>query len=101
RLDAGQPLAVLIGPEGGSADEERAALLKRPKVVQIALGPRILRADTAAVAALALGQAVLGGGRKSTGGGAPYRCGRKESRNAKIVRLPKAMLGLRVTESVS
>ena len=56
------PLAVLIGPEGGFAEEERAALLKRPKVVRIALGPRILRADTAAVAALALVQAVWGTG---------------------------------------
>jgi 16S rRNA (uracil1498-N3)-methyltransferase len=54
------PLAVLIGPEGGFAEEERAALRKRPNVVRIALGPRILRADTAAVAALALVQAVLG-----------------------------------------
>ena len=57
---AGLPLAVLIGPEGGFAEEERAALLKRPNVVRIALGPRILRADTAAVAALALVQSVLG-----------------------------------------
>jgi 16S rRNA (uracil1498-N3)-methyltransferase len=55
-----QPLAVLIGPEGGFADEERVALLKRPKVVRVALGPRILRADTAAIAALTLVQAVLG-----------------------------------------
>ena len=54
------PLAVLIGPEGGFAEEERDALLRRPNVVRIALGPRILRADTAAVAALALVQAVLG-----------------------------------------
>lgn len=54
------PLSVLIGPEGGFAEEERAALLKRGHVVRIALGPRILRADTAAVAALALVQAVLG-----------------------------------------
>jgi 16S rRNA (uracil1498-N3)-methyltransferase len=53
-------LAVLVGPEGGFADEERAGLLKRPNVVRIALGPRILRADTAGVAALALVQAVLG-----------------------------------------
>ena len=57
---AGLALAVLIGPEGGFAEEERAALLKRPNTVRIALGPRILRADTAAVAALALVQAVLG-----------------------------------------
>jgi 16S rRNA (uracil1498-N3)-methyltransferase len=54
------PLAVLIGPEGGFAAEERAALLKSPNTVQLALGPRILRADTAAVAALALVGAVLG-----------------------------------------
>ena len=46
------PLAVLVGPEGGFAEDERAALLKLPNVVRIALGPRILRADTAAVAAL-------------------------------------------------
>jgi 16S rRNA (uracil1498-N3)-methyltransferase len=55
-----QPLAVLIGPEGGFAAEERAALLQLPNIVRLALGPRILRADTAAVAALALVQAVLG-----------------------------------------
>jgi len=54
------PLAVLIGPEGGFAEEERAALLMRPNVLRLALGPRILRADTAAVAALTLVQAVLG-----------------------------------------
>jgi 16S rRNA (uracil1498-N3)-methyltransferase len=59
-LKPGLPLAVLIGPEGGFAEQERAALLQRPNVVRIALGPRILRADTAAVAALALVQAVLG-----------------------------------------
>lgn len=56
----GSPLAVLTGPEGGFAEDERVALLGRPKVVRIALGPRILRADTAAVAALALVQTVLG-----------------------------------------
>ena len=54
------PMAVLIGPEGGFAEDEREALRKRPNVVRIALGPRVLRADTAAVAALALVQAVLG-----------------------------------------
>lgn len=54
------PIAVLVGAEGGFADEERAALLKLPNVVRLALGPRILRADTAAVAALALVQAVVG-----------------------------------------
>jgi 16S rRNA (uracil1498-N3)-methyltransferase len=54
------PLAVLVGPEGGFAEDERAALLKAPNVVRLALGPRILRADTAAVAALALVGVVLG-----------------------------------------
>jgi 16S rRNA (uracil1498-N3)-methyltransferase len=54
------PLAVLIGPEGGFAEEERAALLKLPNVLRLSLGPRVLRADTAAVAALAVVQAVLG-----------------------------------------
>jgi len=53
-------LAVLIGPEGGFAADERAALLKLPNAVRLALGPRTLRADTAAVAALALVGAVLG-----------------------------------------
>ena len=56
----GAPLAVLIGPEGGFAAEERAALLRLPKLVRLALGPRILRADTAAVAALAVVQAAIG-----------------------------------------
>ncbi len=60
RTQEKQPLAVLIGPEGGFAEAERAALLKAPNVVRLALGPRILRADTAAVAALALVQTVLG-----------------------------------------
>jgi 16S rRNA (uracil1498-N3)-methyltransferase len=54
------PLAVLIGPEGGFDDSERAKLLKSPNVTAISLGPRVLRADTAAVAALALVQSILG-----------------------------------------
>jgi 16S rRNA (uracil1498-N3)-methyltransferase len=54
------PLAVIIGPEGGFSDDERAMLLAQPNIVRLSLGPRILRADTAAVAALALVQAVLG-----------------------------------------
>lgn len=54
------PLAVLIGPEGGFSPDERAALKALPFVTSIPLGPRILRADTAAVAALALVQAVAG-----------------------------------------
>jgi 16S rRNA (uracil1498-N3)-methyltransferase len=53
-------LAVAIGPEGGFAEEERAMLLRRPRTSRIALGPRILRADTAAVAALAVVQAAVG-----------------------------------------
>ena len=54
------PVTLLIGPEGGFADDERAQLTKLPNVLRLALGPRILRADTAAVAALSLVQAVLG-----------------------------------------
>jgi len=57
---ASSTLAVLVGPEGGFAEDERAALMRGPNMVRIALGPRILRADTAAVAALALVAAVLG-----------------------------------------
>lgn len=53
-------VAVVIGPEGGFAAEERAMLSRRPNTVAISLGPRILRADTAAVAALAVVQASLG-----------------------------------------
>ncbi len=53
-------IAVVIGPEGGFAPEERATLLRRPRTSRIALGPRILRADTAAVAALAVVQAAAG-----------------------------------------
>ena len=55
-----RPLAVLIGPEGGFDQEERALLLAQPFVLPISLGPRVMRADTAAVAALALVNAVLG-----------------------------------------
>jgi 16S rRNA (uracil1498-N3)-methyltransferase len=51
---------LLIGPEGGFAEEERALLLRQPRLVRLALGPRILRADTAAVAALAVIQSTLG-----------------------------------------
>jgi 16S rRNA (uracil1498-N3)-methyltransferase len=54
------PAALLIGPEGGFSGEERDDLLKRPYVTAISLGPRILRADTAAVAALAMVQAFIG-----------------------------------------
>jgi 16S rRNA (uracil1498-N3)-methyltransferase len=54
------PIAVLIGPEGGFSDEERHVLRSKSFVTAISLGPRILRADTAAVAALAVVQAALG-----------------------------------------
>jgi 16S rRNA (uracil1498-N3)-methyltransferase len=54
------PMAILIGPEGGFSEAERQALHRRPFVTAIPLGPRILRADTAAVAAMTLVQAVLG-----------------------------------------
>jgi 16S rRNA (uracil1498-N3)-methyltransferase len=53
-------LALAVGPEGGFTEEERALALRHGRVVRLSLGPRILRADTAAVAALALVQAVLG-----------------------------------------
>jgi 16S rRNA (uracil1498-N3)-methyltransferase len=53
-------IALLIGPEGGFDDAERAAILRAPNMLRLSLGPRILRADTAAVAALALIQAQLG-----------------------------------------
>ena len=51
---------ILIGPEGGFAEDERALLLRQKRTLRLALGPRILRADTAGVAALALVQAALG-----------------------------------------
>jgi 16S rRNA (uracil1498-N3)-methyltransferase len=57
---ASNGIDVLIGPEGGFAEEERAIVLRQPQILRLSLGPRILRADTAAVAALALVQAALG-----------------------------------------
>jgi 16S rRNA (uracil1498-N3)-methyltransferase len=70
----GEPAAaggidILIGPEGGFAEEERAILLRQPRSLRLSLGPRILRADTAAVAALALVQATLGDWTGSRVGG--------------------------------
>ena len=56
----GQPLGVIIGPEGGFSPPERERLRDMSCVTPISLGPRIMRADTAAVAALALVQAVAG-----------------------------------------
>jgi 16S rRNA (uracil1498-N3)-methyltransferase len=59
RLERG-PLAVLIGPEGGFSEAERTELRSFDFVTPVPLGPRVLRADTAAVAALAVVQARLG-----------------------------------------
>jgi 16S rRNA (uracil1498-N3)-methyltransferase len=54
------PAAILIGPEGGFSPDERTRLCAHPAARRVALGPRILRAETAAVAALALWQARAG-----------------------------------------
>lgn len=54
------PVALLIGPEGGFSPVERELLWSLPFVTAISLGPRVMRADTAGTAALALVQAVLG-----------------------------------------
>jgi 16S rRNA (uracil1498-N3)-methyltransferase len=54
------PAAILIGPEGGFAPEERERLRSLPFVVPVSLGPRILRADTAAISAMTLWQAAAG-----------------------------------------
>ncbi|MFZ5748056.1 MAG: 16S rRNA (uracil(1498)-N(3))-methyltransferase [Pseudomonadota bacterium] len=54
------PAAVLIGPEGGFDSDERAAIRALPQAIGISLGPRILRADTAAAAAVALWMAAAG-----------------------------------------
>jgi 16S rRNA (uracil1498-N3)-methyltransferase len=66
-LTANDGIDILIGPEGGFAEEERALLLRQPRTLRLSLGPRILRADTAGVAALALVQAALGDWRGSGG----------------------------------
>jgi len=59
-VDTGGKWAILIGPEGGFSETERARLTALPFVTRISLGPRILRADTAAVAAMTLWQSTLG-----------------------------------------
>jgi 16S rRNA (uracil1498-N3)-methyltransferase len=59
-LQPHRSIAVIIGPEGGFDPHERAALAARKNCIRLSLGPRILRADTAAVAALTLVQACLG-----------------------------------------
>lgn len=55
-----QPAALLIGPEGGFTPEERQMLRSKPFVVPVSLGPRILKAETAAIAALSVWQALCG-----------------------------------------
>jgi 16S rRNA (uracil1498-N3)-methyltransferase len=60
------PWAVLIGPEGGFSPEERSGLRALSFVTPVTLGPRILRADSAAIAALTLWQAALGDWRRPT-----------------------------------
>ena len=57
---SGQKICVLVGPEGGFSEAERQALLGLKQVTAISLGPRIMRADTAAIAALTLVQATIG-----------------------------------------
>ncbi|WP_108519946.1 16S rRNA (uracil(1498)-N(3))-methyltransferase [Bradyrhizobium algeriense] len=64
-LTAASGIDILIGPEGGFAEEERKLLLRQPRTLRLSLGPRILRADTAGVAVLALVQAALGDWRSS------------------------------------
>lgn len=59
-VKAGGPWAILIGPEGGFSARERAQLRALPYAVPAGLGPRILRADTAAISALTLWQAAAG-----------------------------------------
>jgi 16S rRNA (uracil1498-N3)-methyltransferase len=54
------PSAILIGPEGGFTDEERAAIKAVPQAVGVSLGPRILRADTAMAAAVSLWMGLVG-----------------------------------------
>ncbi|WP_170333152.1 16S rRNA (uracil(1498)-N(3))-methyltransferase [Ruegeria arenilitoris] len=58
--EKGLPWAILIGPEGGFSDRERARLTALPYAHVVSLGPRILRADTAAVASLTMWQQALG-----------------------------------------
>jgi 16S rRNA (uracil1498-N3)-methyltransferase len=60
KVAAGDPWAILIGPEGGFSAAERAAIRALAAATPVSLGPRILRADTAAIAALTLWQASLG-----------------------------------------
>ena len=60
RLGRGARGEVVVGPEGGFAADERAMLATLPGALPLSLGPRILRADTAAIAALTVFQACVG-----------------------------------------
>jgi 16S rRNA (uracil1498-N3)-methyltransferase len=63
-LEPGAPAALLVGPEGGFTDSELDALGNLPFVTRAGLGPRVLRAETAALAALAVFQAIAGDWRR-------------------------------------
>ena len=62
------PAALLVGPEGGFDPEERRILTDKPYTIPVSLGPRILRAETAAMAAIAVWQSVAGDWAKSPRG---------------------------------
>ena len=64
-MPADEPAALLVGPEGGFAETELDALGKLPIVTRVGLGPRVLRAETAALAALAVFQAIAGDWRRN------------------------------------
>ena len=72
------PAALLIGPEGGFDEAERAAIRNHPQARPISLGPRILRAETAAIAATALWMAVSGDWKNLTGAEANKTLPRKK-----------------------
>jgi len=59
-VEANAGVSLLIGPEGGFEESERQAIARLPRALRLSLGPRVLRADTAAVAALALIQSRFG-----------------------------------------
>lgn len=59
-ITAPGPWSILIGPEGGFSPEERERLIALPFTTAVSLGPRVLRADTAAIAAMTLWQAAVG-----------------------------------------
>lgn len=64
-VPAGAPVAIFVGPEGGFAETELDAIGKLPIVTRVGLGPRVLRAETAALAALAVFQAIAGDWRRT------------------------------------